>query len=60
MKEKVLAGNEADAGVYRCNACANEYEHQVDGQKLPLCNVCDSASWSIRSLAKGKEEKKSN
>ncbi len=57
MKENVLAGNEALAGVYRCNACANEYEHQKDGERLPCCTVCDSASWSIHCLAKNNDEK---
>ena len=58
MREKVLAGTEAKAGLYRCNACANEYEHPSDGKKLPLCPVCDSASWRIRQLSGDKEGKK--
>lgn len=58
MSEKVLAGAEAKAGLYRCSACANEYEHQSDGKKLPLCQVCDSASWKIRQLSEDKEGKK--
>ena len=57
MSEKVLAGNEAKAGLYRCNACANVYDHQSDGKELPLCQVCDSASWRIQRLAKDEDKK---
>jgi len=44
-KEKIIAGSEVQPGVYRCNSCANEHECREDGEKLPMCSVCDSISW---------------
>ncbi len=44
-KEVILAGTEVDCGVYRCNACANEHECKEEGEKLPMCVICDSMSW---------------
>ncbi|GEM_PF-3368979 len=44
-KEKIIAGSEVQPGKYRCNACANEYECREEGEKLPMCSVCDSVSW---------------
>jgi hypothetical protein len=53
-KEHIAAGTEVRAGTYRCNACANELECEETGEKLPLCCVCDSASWRTYRL---KEER---
>ncbi len=50
-KEHIIAGTEVEPGVYRCNACANEHECREDGEKLPLCAVCDSASWKMHRPA---------
>jgi hypothetical protein len=57
-KEHIAAGTEVKPGVYRCNACANEHECCQDGEKLPLCQVCDSASWKTYRLTQEKEAEK--
>ena len=51
-KEHIPAGAEVVRGTYQCNACANEYECTEDGEKLPMCCVCDSVSWRSRQVAK--------
>jgi hypothetical protein len=52
VKEHIPAGKEVAPGIYRCNACANQYECTEEGQKLPSCPVCDSISWRAQRLAK--------
>ncbi|MHC1743748.1 MAG: hypothetical protein AB9873_12040 [Syntrophobacteraceae bacterium] len=54
-KEHISAGTEVKPGIYRCNACANEHECSVEGEKLPLCCICDSASWQTYRLAQEKQ-----
>lgn len=56
-KEHIPAGTEVKQGTYQCNACANEYECTIDGEKLPMCCVCDSMSWRSRQLAKSSPRK---
>jgi hypothetical protein len=43
--KKVLAGTKTALGIYKCNACANEYESKEEGKVLPACSACDSISW---------------
>lgn len=43
-KEHIAAGTKVAPGRYRCNACANQYECNLEEQ-LPMCPVCDSISW---------------
>jgi hypothetical protein len=57
-KEHIGAGTEVQAGTYRCNACANEHVCSEDGDKLPLCCICDSASWKAYRLKKEKADAK--
>ena len=57
-REHVGAGTEVRAGTYRCNACANEHVCNEDGEKLPLCCVCDSASWRPYRVGEKPQEKK--
>jgi len=57
-KEHIGAGTEVQAGTYRCNACANEHVCSEDGDKLPLCCICDSASWKAYRLKKEKADSK--
>ena len=47
-KEHIPAGSEVRPGTYQCNACANEFVCTEDGEKLPMCCVCDSMSWRSR------------
>lgn len=56
-REHIEAGTEVKAGVYRCNACANQHECCREREKLPRCQVCDSISWRTLRLARqsGKE-----
>jgi hypothetical protein len=51
-KEHISAGTEVSPGLYQCNACANEFECCKEGEKLPMCAVCDSMSWRTRRLAR--------
>ena len=51
-KEHIPAGSKVAAGIYRCNACANQYECTLEGEELPMCPVCDSVSWRTQQLAK--------
>lgn len=57
-KEHIAAGTEVKPGIYRCNACANEHECCQEGEKLPLCAVCDSASWQTHRLTPGGKAEK--
>ncbi len=52
-KEHIPAGTEVPEGIYRCNACANEYETQGEKDRLPSCSVCDSISWKAYRLSGG-------
>lgn len=59
-KEHVPSGTPVKPGVYKCNACANEHECCEEGEVLPLCSVCDSASWkTFRLTQPGDGPKKS-
>jgi Zn finger protein HypA/HybF involved in hydrogenase expression len=61
-KEHIAAGSKVVPGIYRCNACANQYECTLEEQELPMCPVCDSISWRAYRLAKdtgGKSNEKS-
>jgi hypothetical protein len=49
-KEHIGAGTQVAPGIYKCNACANEYDCQEEGEKLPQCCVCDSISWRAYRL----------
>ncbi len=56
-RENIPAGAEVEPGVYRCNACANEHECLQEGEKLPMCCVCDSISWRrSRKVSRGGSE----
>jgi len=57
-KEHIATGTTVQAGTYRCNACANEHVCKEDGEKLPLCCVCDSASWRPYRVGVGKPQEK--
>jgi len=48
--EHIPAGTKVAPGVYRCNACANQYECTLEEQELPMCPVCDSISWRTFKL----------
>lgn len=50
-KEHIPAGSEVPPGTYQCNACANEVVCTEDGEKLPMCCVCDSMSWRCRQVS---------
>lgn len=50
-KEHIAAGTKVRPGVYRCNACANQYECTLAENELPMCPVCDSISWRAHKLA---------
>ena len=52
VKEHIPAGRKVVPGVYRCNACANQYECTSEEDELPMCPVCDSVSWRAFKLAK--------
>lgn len=51
-KEHIPAGSKVVPGVYRCNACANQYECSLEGEELPMCSVCDSVSWRTQQIFK--------
>jgi hypothetical protein len=57
-KEHIAAGAKVHAGIYRCNACANEHECKEEGEKLPQCSVCDSISWRTYRLKSSVSDKK--
>jgi hypothetical protein len=50
--EHIAAGSKVRPGIYRCNACANQYECTLEVDELPMCPVCDSISWRAHNLAK--------
>ncbi len=56
-REHIPAGTEVRQGIYQCNACANEFECTMDGEKLPMCCVCDSTSWRPRQVIKPSSQK---
>lgn len=51
MVEKRLAtGTEVPPGVYRCNACAKQFEVRENEDKLPQCSACGGFSWRTLRL----------
>ena len=58
VKEHIPAGSLVDPGLYRCNACANQYECTMEGEALPMCPVCDSVSWRTQQIARDMSGKK--
>jgi hypothetical protein len=54
---KILAGTKVARGIYKCNACANEYESKEEEEVLPICSACDSISWRNLRLSDDSKRK---
>lgn len=57
-RERLTAGTDVPRGIYRCNACAKQFDLEEEQGKLPQCSACGGFSWrTMRLVSKGSSTK---